>query len=382
MDMNVGKFVDKWLESELKETVSFQTFFDDLCRLVGHPTPAEIDPTGRHFTYEKYVTKTRGEKGFADAWYKGHFAWEHKGKHKDLNEAYQQLLQYREDLENPPLLVVSDFERIIIHTNFTNTPKTTYEVHLDELPRKLDILEALFFQYDLLKPSSQSELEAPVSKRVRPQLSLRFDVLELPRVYSSYGLVYAGGGGACPPVEGYASLGVVLVNTSRGRSAKSIKAELDIQLLRSTNSECRRSFYVPTTGWRWSDAGKSAKHFRFDGSLDDVCLHEDELPLGKVEFRLELPKEAVNLQGLIHKSDDPQTRMLLKLQFDNPMQFSQMPILHERLLSLYSGNPAEDFYKMEYKVGAEGFEQCSHEASVSITWSRYRPAFGVKAVGI
>jgi len=56
--------------------------------------------------------------------------------------------------------------------------------------------------------------------------------------------------------------------------------------------------------------------------------------------------------------------------------------LHERLLSLYSGNPAEDFYKMEYKVGAEGFEQCSHEASVSITWSRYRPAFGVKAVGI
>jgi len=143
MDMNVGKFVDKWLESELKETVSFQTFFDDLCRLVGHPTPAEIDPTGRHFTYEKYVTKTRGEKGFADAWYKGHFAWEHKGKHKDLNEAYQQLLQYREDLENPPLLVVSDFERIIIHTNFTNTPKTTYEVHLDELPRKLDILEAV-----------------------------------------------------------------------------------------------------------------------------------------------------------------------------------------------------------------------------------------------
>ena len=36
---------------------------------------------------------------------RGHFAWEYKGKHKDPAAVYQQLLLYREDLENPPLLV-------------------------------------------------------------------------------------------------------------------------------------------------------------------------------------------------------------------------------------------------------------------------------------
>ena len=35
-----------------------------------------------------------------------HFGWEYKGRHKDLKAAYNQLLQYREDLENPPLLIV------------------------------------------------------------------------------------------------------------------------------------------------------------------------------------------------------------------------------------------------------------------------------------
>ncbi len=37
-----------------------------------------------------------------------HFGWEYKGKHKDLKAAYSQLLQYREALENPPLLVVCE----------------------------------------------------------------------------------------------------------------------------------------------------------------------------------------------------------------------------------------------------------------------------------
>ena len=81
--------------------------FIDLCRLVGHPTPAEDDPTGQTFTFEAGATKPRGGQGWADVWKKGYFAWEYKGKHKDLDAAYQQLLQYRESLHNPPLLVVS-----------------------------------------------------------------------------------------------------------------------------------------------------------------------------------------------------------------------------------------------------------------------------------
>ncbi len=42
----------------------------------------------------------------ADVWKRGFFAWEYKGKRADLKAAYKQLLDYREDLENPPLLVV------------------------------------------------------------------------------------------------------------------------------------------------------------------------------------------------------------------------------------------------------------------------------------
>jgi hypothetical protein len=62
-------------------------------------------PTG---SSERRVSKIDGDKGWADVWKKGFFAWEYKRKHKDLSGAYQQLLQYREALENPPLLVVSD----------------------------------------------------------------------------------------------------------------------------------------------------------------------------------------------------------------------------------------------------------------------------------
>ena len=70
----------------------------------------------------------------------GYFAWEYKGQHADLDKAYRQLLQYRESLLNPPLLIVSDLQRIVIHTNFTNTVKRVVELTLDDLliPDKLD----------------------------------------------------------------------------------------------------------------------------------------------------------------------------------------------------------------------------------------------------
>ncbi|NLE53147.1 MAG: class I SAM-dependent DNA methyltransferase, partial [Chloroflexi bacterium] len=117
------QFVDKWARTELKERASYQEHFMDLCRLVGHPTPAEKDPTGEFFTFEAGVKKTGGEQGYADVWYRGHFAIEYKGKgkHPTLDAAYAQLQQYRENLENPPLLIVCDIEHWEIHTNFTGT---------------------------------------------------------------------------------------------------------------------------------------------------------------------------------------------------------------------------------------------------------------------
>ncbi|MEX0875869.1 MAG: hypothetical protein WD114_00280, partial [Phycisphaerales bacterium] len=113
--MDINAFIGKWSRSQLSERAASQEHFIDLCRLLGVKTPAEIDPTGDVFTFEKGAkvsgpasAGSKGAHGWADVWYKGRFAWEYKrkDKHKTLGEAYRQLQQYREDLENPPLLVV------------------------------------------------------------------------------------------------------------------------------------------------------------------------------------------------------------------------------------------------------------------------------------
>src|SRR5512139_235748 len=117
------EFVANWRNVTLKERSAAQEHFIDLCHLVGHETPAKADPTGESFTFEAGAGKQKGGQGWADVWKKGFFAWEYKGKHADLDKAYQQLLQYRETLQNPPLLVVSDIDSSVIHTNFTNTVK-------------------------------------------------------------------------------------------------------------------------------------------------------------------------------------------------------------------------------------------------------------------
>jgi len=40
------EFVNKWRKAELKERSAAQEHFIDLCRMLGHPTPAEADPEG------------------------------------------------------------------------------------------------------------------------------------------------------------------------------------------------------------------------------------------------------------------------------------------------------------------------------------------------
>jgi hypothetical protein len=89
------EFVQKWAASTRGERAASQEHFIDLCSLLGEPTP-NFDPTGETYAFEKGTTKTTGGEGFADVWKRGHFAWEYKGKHKDLQAAYRQLLQYRD----------------------------------------------------------------------------------------------------------------------------------------------------------------------------------------------------------------------------------------------------------------------------------------------
>jgi hypothetical protein len=134
--MDSDEFVRKWAASTQSERATAQEHFINLCGLIHEPTPNEADPNGDFYAFEKGAKRPDGD-GFADVWLKGHFAWEYKGKHKDLGIAYKQVQTYREALGNPPLLVVSDIERFEVHTNWTNTETWIYhfrnaDIALDE----------------------------------------------------------------------------------------------------------------------------------------------------------------------------------------------------------------------------------------------------------
>ena len=131
--MTPGEFIAKWRNSELKERSGSQEHFIDLCRLLGEQTPAEADPIGDRYCFERGARKDTGGDGWADVWKRHHFAWEYKGKHANLDAAFAQLRQYALALENPPLLIVSDMARFRIRTNWTNSVSETHEFVLDDL---------------------------------------------------------------------------------------------------------------------------------------------------------------------------------------------------------------------------------------------------------
>jgi len=167
--MTPAEFKKKWSRYTGKESSAYQEHFNDLCHLLKEPTPAQADPSGSDFfCFQKRVVKDAElfemhetpdaseptERGFADVWKKGCFAFEYKGKKKNLDEAFKQLLRYRESLANPPLLVVCDFERYIIRTNFHGTVQETHEftnATIDS-PENIRLLRALFADPDFLKP--------------------------------------------------------------------------------------------------------------------------------------------------------------------------------------------------------------------------------------
>ncbi len=180
--MTPEQFIAKYRGVQLNEVALYVSHFNDLCALVGHPQPVEMDRVGETFTFQKGALKpplsaaeSGGEelgvrrRGFADVWFRGHFAFEYKtpGKHKDLREAYRQLQLYRESLENPYLLVVCDVTRYEVHTNFPNTVTKTFAFTHEDIARNTplagerfsaaQILRHLFFDPEALRPEKTTE---------------------------------------------------------------------------------------------------------------------------------------------------------------------------------------------------------------------------------
>ena len=186
MPLTVAEFVQRWKLFSQTEDAGSQSHFIDLCDLLGEKHPAAADSIGESYAFEKYVGKARGGKGFADVWLRDHFAWEYKGKHKDLKKAYDQLNDYREELGNPPLLVVCDLERFQVHTNFTATTKRVYEFTLDDLKHNhvtatcplppLDVLRALFGDYNVLRPEHTDEQVTKEAAKLFSRLAERLEL--------------------------------------------------------------------------------------------------------------------------------------------------------------------------------------------------------------
>ncbi len=129
--MNPAEFAAKWSGSTRNERAAAQEHFIDLCRMLGVPRPTKPTRPASGTPSRRAPARPAAGTGFADVWKRRHFAWEYKGKRKDLERRVHQLLSYRDALENPPILVVCDLDRFEVRTNFTNTPTRLYEFDLD-----------------------------------------------------------------------------------------------------------------------------------------------------------------------------------------------------------------------------------------------------------
>ncbi|MCY7386504.1 MAG: hypothetical protein LH481_00295, partial [Burkholderiales bacterium] len=123
------------------------------CELLGVDKPSDPD----NYCFERGAKKTgslSGKTGWADVWKRHCFAWEYKTPGTNLGPALKQLMTYALALDNPPLLVVSDRERIEIHTHFTGTPSEVDIIAIDDIgsPENLKKLRWLFTDPEQFKP--------------------------------------------------------------------------------------------------------------------------------------------------------------------------------------------------------------------------------------
>lgn len=156
MSITPEAFIQKYTNTRLNERGGAQLHFIDLCDLLQVPRPTG----GEEYRFEQPVLKVAGGKGFADVYSEGKFGWEYKGKNANLEKAYLQLLSYREDLDNPPLLIVSDMQTIELHTNFTGTQKSVIRWTLEDLKdgQRREQLRRVWLDPASFNPSQRIEL--------------------------------------------------------------------------------------------------------------------------------------------------------------------------------------------------------------------------------
>ena len=320
--LNVDDFVDRWRRVSASETQAAQSHFIDLCKLLGVETPIEADPGGVDYTFEKSVRKPDGSSGQADVWKRGHFGWEYKGKRKNLDAAYEQLLGYREGLGNPPLLVVCDMNRFEIHTNFTNTPPRVERFNLNDLrdnpSHYLRMLREVFLDPEALHPNRDpryiTETAAARFGEVAEALrDLDHDPNEVARFLNrlifcffaeSIGLFRGVDSQAHEPV----SLTLSLLRLNPERSSAQLSAVFDAMARREIPDF--GPFPTPWFNGGLFDRTAAQETFGLTGDLLEILLETAELDWSRIDPAI--------FGTLFERSLDPHRRSQLGAHYTDP----------------------------------------------------------------
>jgi hypothetical protein len=190
--MTPQDFQDKWGPGgpayDLNERQGAQTYFLDLCDMLGVPQPGS-EPG---YLFEEKTEAIGQARGFADVFKRGAFAWENKAPNRHyydlvnrifiddhqlrierfdnpvyakapppklpsnrvLDDALNQLLRYSLALSNPPLLVACDRITIRISTQFTGHPSEQFEIAIDGItrPENLALLRRVWLDPESFRP--------------------------------------------------------------------------------------------------------------------------------------------------------------------------------------------------------------------------------------
>ena len=158
--ISAADFIAKWgpggPAAHLNEEQGAQSHFLDLCDLLGVPKPGS--DVGGEYVFERRSLVLGESRGYADVFYRDHFAWENKAPGKNLDAALRQLQQYSLALSNPPLLVVCDRLTLRIHTQFNGHPSETHTVRIEQLdqPDKQALLRRLWLAPESFRPRQTS----------------------------------------------------------------------------------------------------------------------------------------------------------------------------------------------------------------------------------
>ena len=132
MPLTVAEFVIRWKTHDQSEEAGAKPHFLDLCDLLGQPHPAAADSAGETMPSKSASAKPRSRSTRRRLVPRSLCL----GTQEEA-QAYTQLNDYREELGNPQLFVVCDFERFEVHTKFARTNKRVYKFSLDDLNRNL-----------------------------------------------------------------------------------------------------------------------------------------------------------------------------------------------------------------------------------------------------